>query len=267
MALGQHFFRCEHLVRTLVAESGIHAADTVVEIGAGEGIITQALAEIAGRVIAIEKDPALARQLQRRFQCMPNVCIIAGDFLTQPAPPANYVIFANIPFNCTAQIMRWIVYGDNPPQAAHLVMQREAAGKFAGAPVETKFSAQTKPWFSVDLARQLRRTDFSPIPNVEIALLRIKRREPPLFPRNEAASYRQFVAFGFRRGRANLRLTFKPVFTYPQWTRLADQLHFARDALPSELTMEQWLGLYSGFRRHASPERQALIEPFTDTGR
>jgi hypothetical protein len=44
-------------------------------------------------------------------------------------------------------------------------------------------------------------------------------------------------------------------------------LHFARDALPSELTMDQWLGLYSGFRRYASPERQALIDTFTDNGR
>jgi 23S rRNA (adenine-N6)-dimethyltransferase len=267
MALGQHFFRCEKLVRTLVAESGIQSTDTVVEIGPGEGIITQALAETAGRVIAVEKDPALVMQLRRRFQHAPNVCIIAGDFLTQRLPASNYVIFANIPFNCTAQIMRRIVYSANPPQTAHLVMQREAAGKFAGAPLETKFSAQIKPWFCVDLARQLRRTDFSPIPNVEIALLRIKQREPPLVQQKEATTYRRFVAFGFRRGRANLRLTFKPVFTYPQWTRLADELHFARDALPSELTMEQWLGLYSGFRRHASPERQALIDTFTDNGR
>jgi 16S rRNA A1518/A1519 N6-dimethyltransferase RsmA/KsgA/DIM1 with predicted DNA glycosylase/AP lyase activity len=120
---------------------------------------------------------------------------------------------------------------------------------------------------SVELVRHLRRTDFSPVPNVEIALLRIKQRKPPLVQQHEAAAYRQFVAFGFRRGKANLRLTFKPVFTYPQWTRLADQLHFARDALPSELALTQWLGLFVAYQQYATPGSHAVVDRFIDEGR
>jgi hypothetical protein len=54
--------------------------------------------------------------------------------------------------------------------------------------------------------------------------------------------------YGFRRWKPNLKLAFKNVFTYKQWKRLARELDFPLNATPTELTLEQWLDLYHGFR-------------------
>jgi 23S rRNA (adenine-N6)-dimethyltransferase len=79
--LAQNFLRSSKLARSLLDTSSIGSRDIVYEIGPGRGIITAELAQIAHKVIAIEKDSNLARQLRQRFQDVDNVQIIANDFL------------------------------------------------------------------------------------------------------------------------------------------------------------------------------------------
>src|ERR1044072_467093 len=79
--LAQNFLRSPRGVRRLVGMSTIGPCDTVYEIGPGNGIITAALASVARRVIAIEKDPELVRRLRERFRPLDNVEIIEKDFL------------------------------------------------------------------------------------------------------------------------------------------------------------------------------------------
>src|SRR5689334_22115084 len=81
ISLAQNFLRSPKLVHRLVGMSKIRPFDTVYEIGPGKGIITAALASVAGHVIAIEKDPELARRLRDRFRPVENVEIVERDFL------------------------------------------------------------------------------------------------------------------------------------------------------------------------------------------
>ena len=156
----------------------------------------------------------------------------------------EYKIFANIPYNITAQILRKILYERANISEGYLILQKEAAKKFSGSPRETLFSILAKPFFEFQILSQLRRTDFWPVPNV---LLSIKRRTRPLIEMQDVASYREFVQYGFGRWKPNLKLAFKNLFTYKQWKRLARDLDFPLNATPTELSFEQWLGLYRGF--------------------
>jgi 23S rRNA (adenine-N6)-dimethyltransferase len=226
ISLAQNFLRSPKLVRRLVRMSKIGLSDTVYEIGPGNGIITAALASVAGQVIAIEKDPELVRRLRERFRPVENVQIVEKDFLNYsfrirpaigvPSLPvgrqtrvSEYKLFASIPYNSTAQIVRKILH---------------------------------------EILLQLKRTDFWPVPNVDSVLLSIKRRARPLVEGQDVALYREFVQYGFGRWKPNLKLAFKNVFTYKQWKRLARDLNFPLNATPTELSVEQWLGLYHGFR-------------------
>src|SRR3990172_789329 len=119
IALAQNFLRSSRLVRSLLDSSSIGAGDIVYEIGPGRGIITVELARIARKIVAIEKDPDLARGLCTRFQGVNNVQIIADDFLRYPIPDREYKIFANIPYNLTADIMRKILYTPPVPGEAY----------------------------------------------------------------------------------------------------------------------------------------------------
>jgi len=85
------------------------------------------------------------------------------------------------------------------------------------------------------------------MPAVDSVLLSIKRRTRPPIEMHEVASYRDFVHYGFARWKSNLRLAFKNVFSYNQWKRLARDLQFPLNATPTELSFEQWLGLYRRF--------------------
>jgi len=249
ISLAQNFLRSPKLVRRLVGMSTIGPSDTVCEIGPGNGIITAALANVARHVIAIEKDPEFIRRLRERFRSIDNVEIVEKDALDYSYRVSEYKIFANIPYNITAQIVRKIVYERSNLTEGYLILQKEAAKKFSGSPKETLFSILAKPFFEFQILYRLRPSDFWPRPNVDSVLLSIKRRACPLIERQDRASYRDFVQYGFGRWKPNLRLAFRHVFTYKQWKRLARDLDFPLNATPTDVSFEQWLDLYYGFKR------------------
>lgn len=251
ICLAQNFLRSPKLVRRLVRMSTIGPSDTVYEIGPGNGIITVALARVARKVVAIEKDPKLVHRLRERFRLQDNVEIIEKDFLAYSLPVRK--IFANIPYNITAQILRKILDERSHLDEGFLILQREAAQKFAGAPKETLVSILAKPYFEFQILSRLRRTDFQPVPSVDSVLLSITRRPQPLIETRDVATFREFVQYGFRRWKPNLKLAYKHVFTYRQWKRLAHDLDFPLNATPTELSFEQWLDLYNRFKCRRSP--------------
>jgi 23S rRNA (adenine-N6)-dimethyltransferase len=246
--LAQNFLKSPKLVRRLVAKSTINSSDIVYEIGAGKGIITAELAHVAEKVVAIEKDPRLVLGLREKFVAHGNIEIIERDFLRYKIIERNYKIFANIPYSITAEIMRKILYERPLPSEAYFILQREAAKKFSGCPRETQFSVLVKPLFEFQILAGLRRTDFDPVPNVDSVLLLIRRRKVPLIKKEDIALYRGFVYHGFGGWKARLRSAYKNVFTYKQWKRMSRELSFPLDATPTELSFEQWLGLFNRYK-------------------
>jgi 23S rRNA (adenine-N6)-dimethyltransferase len=242
---GQNFLKSPALVRRLVGQTSIAPNDTVIDIGAGRGIITAELAGRAQEVISIEKDERLAAKLRERFREVDHVRVVRGDFLDYRVTESEYKIFANIPFNLTARIIRKILYTKPLPKEAFLVMQREAARKYAGLPRESLVSLYAKPYFEFEIARQLKRTDFSPMPDVDPVLLRMVRRAVPLVGRDQVARYREFVRLGFCSWRPNLRIAYKNVISYKQWKRVAREVGFNINAKPTDLSFEQWLVLFA----------------------
>ena len=248
--LAQNFLQSPKLVSRLIRMSSIGPSDIVYEIGPGNGIITAALARVAGQVIAIEKDPKFVCLLRERFRLLDNVEIVEKDFLAYSFSGCK--IFANIPFNITAQILRKLLDERSHLDEGFLILQKEAAQKFSGSPRETLVSILAKPFFEFQILSRLKRTDFRPMPNADSVLLSIKRRTQPLIHTQDLALFRDFVRYGFRSWKPNLKLAYKHVFTYKQWKRLARELAFPLNATPTELSIEQWLELYRRFKHRES---------------
>lgn len=138
-------------------------------------------------------------------------------------------------------------------------MQREAAHKFSDTPKENLFSLLAKPRFDIRIVCEIHRTDFVPVPGVGSALLHIQTRPQPCIRNEEYFLYSRFVRFGFGRWKKDLQSAYRPVITYEQWKRLSSSLGFTRNARPTELTFEQWLGLFDCFKQRVLPERQAGV--------
>lgn len=255
----QNFLIDRKFVRSLVNKAQFGPTDLVLEIGPGSGIITRELAQTAGQVQAIEIDRNLIPELQKSLSDCPNVEIVAGDILKIPLPDKPFSIFSNIPFNITSPIMQKFLWAKNPPQEAWLIMQQEAADKFIGEGASTESSVLFQPWFTFHQAAHINRFEFRPVPSVHASLLHMVARQRPLLEEKHKKTYYQFVSFGFRTWKKNLKIGFKNVFTYSQWKRLAHDNKFAIESKPNELSLEQWLAIFRYFLIGVADEKKQLI--------
>ena len=249
MEYSQNRLRSKKLISTLLDKSSIVKGDLVYDIGAGCGIISEELAQRQARVIAIEQDNGLYNKMKQKLVANPLVTLRHGDFLTEPLPQReSYKVFANIPFTLTAEIVRKLLFSQNPPDDCYLIMQGEAARKYAGIPKETLFSLLLKPWFEFRIRHSFRETDFSPAPAVDIVLLQIEHREQALITAEHISLYRDFLVYGFSQGKPTLKSALKEIFTYPQFARLSKDLGFRPESGPTDLSFRQWLGLFNFFQ-------------------
>ncbi len=257
----QNFLRDPKLVMELIKKSSLNKEDTVIDIGAGKGIITELLAKSVKSVIAIEPDVKLYGYLQDKFKEYSNVHIQKIDFLKSDLPKEQYKVFSNIPFNITAEVIKKLLGAQNSPQDSYLIVQEEAAHKYAGKPYarETLFSILHKPWFGFSVVYKFKRNDFTPIPQVNSVLLRIEKLKKPLIGQPVAALFKDFVAFGFTSVRPNLKKGYKNVFGHIQFLKLADEFNFSPDAKPTDLNFEQWLGIFNYFIAGVEHRRQKQV--------
>jgi len=252
--LSQHFLRSRSLAASLIAQAAVTRNDLVVEVGPGRGILTRELARRCREVVAVEFDGGLAEALRARFAGDDRVTIVRSDFLRFRLPDVPYKVLGNIPFNRTAAIVRRLVQADPRPQDAWLVVQREAAERFAGRPCsrETLSSLLLKPWWQIEIARRFRRSDFDPPPSVDAVALWLARRPRPLVDRLQAADYRRFIRRCFGRDGSSIRRCLRSEFTRTQIHRLGRDLRFDPSGPPRDLTFDQWLALFR-FRKLTRP--------------
>src|SRR2546421_5484808 len=237
----QNFLKDPCLVASLLHRLDIGSDDVVYEIGPGKGIITEQLALHYKQVVAIEKDPRLSTLLLQKFADRPNVTIHSGDFLHYPLPRKPYKVFANIPFNITTAIVTRLTAAEYPPEEAYLTMQKEAAEMFLGKPHESLYTVLLKPWFEVEMMHRFRRKDFVPEPRVDVVMLRLRKRGPPLVNRVDRQSFRDFVVFSFTTCQPEPGYIFKGIFTRNQLKHMRRELSIDLNTTPTSLTFEQWL--------------------------
>jgi 23S rRNA (adenine-N6)-dimethyltransferase len=255
----QHFLKDSCLIASLLDRSTIGPDDVVYEIGPGRGIITEQLALRCKQVVAIEKDPRLATLLRRQFAGRPHVTIHEGDFLHYCLPRTPYKVFANIPFNITKAIVTRLTTPDNPPEDAYLVMQKEAAQMFLGTPHEALYTVLMKPWFEGEIVHHFQRRNFVPEPRVDVVLLRLRKRGPPLVSRTDRQCYRDFVVYSFTTWRPTLDSILKDIFTRHQRKQLSRELGIDLAATPTALSFEQWLDMFAYFKNIGNEQARQVI--------
>lgn len=244
----QNFLKDPCLVASLLHRLDIGSDDVVYEIGPGKGIITEQLALRYKQVVAIEKDPRLSALLLQKFADRPNVTIHSGDFLHYSLPRKPYKVFANIPFNITTAIVTRLTATEYPPEDAYLTMQKEAAEMFLGKPHELLRTILLKPWFEMEIIHRFKRQDFIPAPRVDVVMLRLRKRGPPLVHSADRQYFRDFVVHIFSNRQPKLGTTLKSIFTRQQLKYVKRELSFDLDVTPTSIPFEQWLNLFGYFK-------------------
>jgi len=245
LSISQNALRSRALVDRLLAISSVQADDLVFDLGAGTGIIADRLAVRGCRVAAVEKDADLVARLRARFADVPLVRVCHADILDVVLPRRPYKVFANIPFDATAAIVEHLARAPRPPEDAYLVVQHEAAQRFIGQPREALVAVLLKPWLEPTIVHHFRRTDFLPAPRVEVVLLRLRKRGPPLVPPKHAQFYRDFVVHLFTDRHRSTLESLGRALGARRARRLAARIQLDPGATPSALAFERWLELFN----------------------
>ncbi len=183
--LGQNFLADTNLLDAIAADAELGPEDVVLEVGGGEGALTQRLAPLAAHVHVVELDQRLRGPLEDLAAEHPTVQLVWGDAMRvdlgslDPEPTA---VVSNLPYSiATPLILRTI--GELPRVASWTVLvQREIADRLragAGSRVYGAPSVLVQLSCEVELRRGVNRAVFSPRPRVDSALVRLTRRGPP----------------------------------------------------------------------------------------
>jgi 23S rRNA (adenine-N6)-dimethyltransferase len=241
--LSQNFLVDRRAIDALVAGSGVGSGDLVVDIGAGNGLISEALVRRGAHVLAIERDPALAHRLRAKFGTWPAVTVTEDDVLTAPLPAEPFRVVANIPFGITTKILRRLL-DTGALVRADVIVQAEVARKRGTPGRGTLLNASWEPWFEFGTGARIPATAFRPMPRVDTAVLIVTRREPPLVDPGARRDYTGFVTAVFKGARPTVASALARAIPRARFAGLARELGFGAGALPAELDVHQWAGLF-----------------------
>eukprot|EP00249_Psilotum_nudum_P027627 c35524_g1_i1 orf=166-1203(-) len=182
-AKGQHVLKNPLLAQTIVQKAGIKSTDVVLEIGPGTGNLTVKLLAVAKKVIAVEVDPRMVLELQRRMQgaaYASHLQVVQGDVLKTQLPYFD-VCVANIPYQISSPLTFKLLSHRPIFRCAVIMFQREFALRLIakpGDPLYCRLSVNTQLLARVDHLLKVSRNNFRPPPKVDSSVVRIEPRNP-----------------------------------------------------------------------------------------
>jgi len=247
-SLGQNFLINTGVVEKILDATEILSNDLVLEVGPGEGALTEKLKERAGRVIAIEKDHRLISILENRFKTSSNIEIIEGDILKfNPSSIIHspYKIVANLPYYITSHFLRLMLEEWPRPALAVLMVQREVAQRMLAKPPDMNMLALSVQYYAdIQKVMDVSRGSFRPMPNVDSAVIKLIPKETPFS--SEKTEKLFYIAGECFAGKRKQLITTLPgaIGKDKEETRmLFEKLNINPMARPETLHLEDWLNL------------------------
>lgn len=181
-SLGQNFLTDAQLLDAIARDAGVEKTDTVVEIGAGAGTLTRALAARAARVVAFDVDEALVPVLRESLAGVENAEVVFRDVLKCSDEElvaiigGKFKVVANIPYYITTPLVMRFAESALPVDSVTVTVQKEVAERLAagaGTPEYGAISAAVALRGNARITREVPRRMFRPVPNVDSAVVRI----------------------------------------------------------------------------------------------
>ncbi len=194
----------------LATYASLNQNDVVLDVGAGFGFLTCFLAKKVKTVIAVEKDPVIAKVLRDQVEGLTNVSIVEGDLFHVDVPKFNKVV-AIPPYYLSSKLVTWLVY--HGFDCAALILQQEFAQRLVAEVGSEKYG-----WLTV-VAYRLAETDlldkipnwmFYPQPDVDSIVVRLRPRGMAPFAVKEPAFFMRLVRWLFTQRNKTLRNALVP---------------------------------------------------------
>ena len=247
-ALSQNFLTDPATLEAIVAAAELAPGDRVVEVGPGLGVLTRRLLAAGASVLAVELDARLAAYLRRELGGVPGFDLIEADALAiHPRdcfPGAEFKLVANIPYHITSPLLHAFLDGERPPSLTVLLVQLEVAQRVAAPPGQMSYlSVFVQNVTEAEVVARVPAASFEPAPDVDSAILRLRRRPVPEVAEGPGREVLYRVAqAGFRQRRKQLHnaLGRELPIGGPDLEAALTVCEIERDRRAQTLTLPEW---------------------------
>jgi 16S rRNA (adenine1518-N6/adenine1519-N6)-dimethyltransferase len=245
-SLGQHFLVDPAMARRIAELAGIGPGDAVVEVGAGLGSLTVALAATGAPITAVEIDRRLIPALTEVTAGLSGVRVVQADAMAAPwdsilEGKGPWVLVANLPYNVATPVVLRFLQEEPRVERMLVMVQREVGERLAAGPGDEQFGAvslRVAYHAEASVARRVPATVFWPVPNVESVLVRVERRRRPPVDTDPAALF-AVIDEAFSQRRKTMRGALVRLGVDPQAAAaVLEDCGFDPRMRPEELSLE-----------------------------
>jgi len=255
--LGQHFLNDGRILARIVEALDPRPNETIVEIGPGQGSLTERLAARAARLIAIELDRDLAAGLRLQFADRPNVEIVEGDVLdirlADLSDGAQWSVIGNVPYYITTPILFHALASPRPRRIV-LLVQREVGDRLAAAAGSEAYGALSVTAQAVAHVERHGRVpagSFHPKPAVDSVIVSLTPLDEPIVTAGEEPAFKTLVQGAFSKRRKQMLRVVRSLFDIAaeQATALLDACAIDVSARPEVLAPQTFVDLLRAAKR------------------
>ena len=251
--LGQNFLVDPELRDAIANASGAAGDDQVLEVGAGVGTLTVALAARARRVVAVEFDRNLIPALREVVAGHDNVEVVQADILrfdvAAAFPEGGEIVAGNIPYNLTGALIPKLLDLPPRPRRASLVVQKEVAERWTATTASSLATIGVQVFAEARILMTIPAAAFSPAPRVDSALVVLEVRERPAVEVDDVPGFLRFVeaVFQFRRKQLGGTLARAARVSSEEAAHLLSDLGIDPSRRPQTLSLPEWERVYRAF--------------------
>jgi len=261
---GQHFLIDLNLMRFLLDAAGIGPDDIALEPGCGTGSLTEALAELAGKVIAVEVDPNLARIARGKLDSAGNVELINEDILetkhklnpvvvetiqnARKKYTGSLCLIGNLPYNVAGPVMLNLIAGPVVADCMYVTVQKEVAERMAAAPGDWSYgvlSILMATAGEVEVLKILKPTVFWPMPQVKSAMVSFNRNSTKVERIKGMDLFKDVVNLFMQHRRKMLKACVKfatgDLTNIDNWSEIFTKAEIDPHLRPEQLSPEKYL--------------------------
>jgi len=251
--LGQNFLVDSELRDAIAEAAGIRPHDEVLEVGAGAGTLTIALATRARKVVAVELDASLMPALRDVLASYENVEVVQADILrfdvSRSFPDGGELVVGNIPYNLTGELIRKLLDQPPRPRRLSLVVQKEVAERWTATTGASLATVAVQVFAVPRTVMTIPASSFTPVPKVDSALVILDVREKPAVQVDDLNAFFRFVEaiFQFRRKQLGGTLARLAGISGSDAGRRLGELGIDHARRPQTLTLPEWQAVYDAF--------------------
>jgi 16S rRNA (adenine1518-N6/adenine1519-N6)-dimethyltransferase len=249
-SLGQNFLHDQNQLRRIVDAGALAKTDRVLEIGPGLGPLTELLLEGAGHVLAIEKDLRLVMVLRERFANVGNFELQHADALDVVKDHTrdwhDWKLVANLPYSVASPILVELAQNARRPERLVATLQLEVARRLMAKEDSDDYGLLTllvQLRYQAKESFKIPRGCFFPEPDVDSACVVLVRRESPLLPEEQHATFERVARLALSQRRKMLVKLLKQNWPTEKISTALHQLQLRPDVRGEKLSLEQFVAL------------------------